>query len=238
MTKWISVSDKLPLYDVPVLVVVESPEPRIEISSFSMLGYWSGFDNAVVTHWSDLPTFPDPNWKSNAELPISIDKQNELFNHLRIKFGEERAEAYVFSMAYDIGAFGFGYSMSDCTYTDYLRAEDQANAAYGLYQTCKGSIDLDKYSGHCWALSCDLKKIARDTYQAISPKRGRGRPKTTQLRNELIARIFEYYPKLEKGHKTEGSHFEKTIQMILFMIEPSPPEDVHSVIIRALGAKE
>jgi hypothetical protein len=240
MTKWVDTSETLPPYNVRVLVVVEGEPLRIEVSSFGITGghfLWAGLDGLSVTHWAELPSFPAPGGV-NLDLPISDKKQVQLFDHLRMKFDDAYAWFCVGSLAYDIEAFGQGYSEPDSTYLDYQYAEDDATKAYQLYRTCKGSPSLDKYSACCWALSCDLKSIALNTYQVILKKRGRGRPGTTKLRNALIARIYGHYPMREKGHKTEGSHFEQTVQIILKWIEPSPPEDVHSAIIRALGAKE
>ena len=237
MTKWHDAGVNIPTFDARVLVVVDEHPPRIEVSSYNMGGEWAGLEGATVTHWADLPSFPVFRVDTDFDLPLSDDRYRQLYKHLRKRFGDDYAEFCAQSLEIDIAAYGQGFQEKDSTYLDYQSAMDDATKAYQLYRTCRGS-SLDKYSANCWALANKLKQIAVNTFQAIPKKRGRGRPAEYKLRNELIKKIYGHYNPRERGHKVEGSHFEQTVQMILGWVEHEPPEDVHSAIIRALGAKK
>jgi hypothetical protein len=66
-------------------------------------------------------------------------------------------------------------------------------------------------------------------YETLKRKQG-GQQK--QHRDELISRIYSYYPN-GSAKKTRGSHFEQTIEMVIGFLEP-PPKDIHKTILNAM----
>lgn len=171
MAKWICTTDQLPPRGVRVLVMVGGDAPRLEVSAYSFEG-WVGIDDADVTHWAELPPFPTV--EPSDVLPIPRQQYLALFNHLAIKFDEGYADFCAWSMAYDIAAYGDGFKQGNSTYADYQSIEGDAHKAYWLYRLCRGSETLEHYAPYCWSLSCDLKAIARNTYQAIPKKKRAG----------------------------------------------------------------
>lgn len=168
---------------------------------------------------------------------ITKYQKQALFNHFRQKFDAEHACFCVEMIAFSIDDYANGLLNPPSNYNDYQYAQNDALKAYELYTVCKG-LKLDKYTATLHALWNDLNTVARNAYQYIPPKKGRGRPKTTTLRNAMIASIYRLYDPNERGHKAENSHFEKTVEMVLKWVEGNAPQDLHSLIMRALKVIE
>lgn len=170
---------------------------------------------------------------------ITKDQEAALFKHLRKhqKFDVEYACFCVEMIAFSIDDYVNGLLNTPSTYNDYQYAQNDAIKAYELYYVCKGA-HLEKYRATLYALWQDLTVIARNIYQSIPQKKSRGRPKTTALRNAMIASIYRLYDQNEYGIKSENSHFERTVGMVLTWLEPDAPQDLHSLIMRALKVTE
>jgi hypothetical protein len=78
-----------------------------------------------------------------------------------------------------------------------------------------------------------LADVARQ--EAETHRRRRGRPSETGWRNKLINRVWDAYPPA-RATRTRGGHFEETIEMLLKWIGDEP-EDVHDVVVAALGGE-
>lgn len=171
---------------------------------------------------------------------ITKDQVQALFNHLRQHSTFEIDYLYfcIDMIDLSISDYAEGILNKPSEYNDYQYAQNDAIKAYELYTFCKDDLSLDKYTATLRALWCDLSMMARNTLQDIPPKKGRGRPKTTALRNALIASIYRLYNPNERGHKTENSHFERTVGMVLTWVEGAAPQDLHSLIMRALKVTE
>ena len=168
---------------------------------------------------------------------ITKDQDKALFNHLIHYFDDEYVAVCIEMIAYSIDDYANGILNKPSEYNDYQYAQNDALKAYELYTVCK-SLKLDKYTATLHALWCDLNMIALNTLNDIPPKKGRGRPKTTALRNALIASIYRLYNPNDLGIKTENSHFERTVGMVLTWVEGTSPQDLHSLIMRALKVTE
>lgn len=164
---------------------------------------------------------------------ITKAQKSALLNHLKLKFDVLYADFCVEMIAFSIDDYVNGILNPPSDYNDYQYAQNDALKAYELYTVCKG-LNLDKYTATLHALWCDLRTVAHNTYQNIPPKKVRGRPKTTALRNAMITSIYRLYDIKERGHKSENSHFENTVRMVLKWVEGEPPQDLHSLIMRAL----
>lgn len=170
---------------------------------------------------------------------ISEDRQSELQQHLKINkdFDDGYAEFCLECILFAIEDFKHGDAYRASTLDDYRYIQDKAHDAYHLYDFCKRK-NIDGYQAHLWSLYCHLHSLAKSTRDAIPKKRGRGRPAITRMRNELIQKIYECYPNKRGNKSSYGGHFEQTIGKILNWVEPEPPKDLHSVIIRALADLE
>lgn len=239
MTEWKSADEWMPPDGKRVLVLANrGDKPLIEISTFNLVeSRWDGFDVDEITHWAEMPGFPPLAVIEQASpLPLPQKRQQELFDHLVKELEADYAAFCVCSLAFDMEAYSITDQNTAPTVADYRKVMDASHDARRLYRLCCDYQHLEKYAAYCWALSNDLMIDAKDASQTIPKKRGRGRPPANRCREELIKRIYGHYPK-ELKKKSANSHFEKTVEMILGWVEPSPPQDIHAAIIRALGCK-
>jgi hypothetical protein len=72
-------------------------------------------------------------------------------------------------------------------------------------------------------------QAGQDLTQSLKP--GRGTPKKTH-RDDIIRNIYNYYPD-GTAKITVGSHFERTVEIVLDFLEP-PLKDIHRTIRIAL----
>lgn len=173
----------------------------------------------------------------NNKQTISKSRREDLFKHLNKNFDVEYTGFCIEIIGYIIEDYNNVDLKSHSNYNEYKYAQNDALKAYELYTVCKGD-KLDKYRSTLHALWIDLNTIARNTYQDIPSKKSRGRPKTTALRNDLIVSIYRLYDPDQYGLKSENSHFEKTVRMVLSWVEYDAPQDLHSLIMRASKVTE
>lgn len=227
--EWIDAKEKVPSLNTPVLVVVSNK--HFQVSSFD--GSWKGLESKKVTHWTRLPSFPV---RSQPEISLSLSKerQEELFNHLERKFDQEYADFCIQSLDADIDEYNLGDVYYDATFKDYREIQDASNDAYALADLCT-TLDEQEHFKNCMTVHYMLQKLAKDTFNSLPPmKKKRGRPRKNYRREVLIKRIYAHYKRKERGNLIEGSHFEETVSLILSWVEPSPPTDTHSTIMRTL----
>lgn len=78
-----------------------------------------------------------------------------------------------------------------------------------------------------------LEEVA-EAEAATQTSRRRGRP-SLAWRDELIRSVLDAYPQGE-AMLGRGSHFERTVEMLLSWLGDKPA-DVHDVVVRAVGGK-
>jgi hypothetical protein len=170
------------------------------------------------------------------EIPADIDgqpflKQNQidtLLNHLCDEFEPEYAHYFI--------------QLVDGHCADYYPLLKSRSESFADHSKLIESLKMVIESLH-WFSTMGMKKpdglqlldylaaIERNHRLGLSQKRSKGAPKKTD-RDDLIRAIYAYYPR-DKAKKTEGSHFERTVEMVLGIVD-SIPKDLHKTICNAL----
>lgn len=234
--EWFDVEECHPDFNVRVLVMVGGNNPRIEISSYlnngDKFGWPETAENEDITHWAYLPDFPET--KPSIPVVLNADRQQNLFDHLCDYFDAQESAFYLGHILLCVEEYIKNHDERESTSIQYKKFSALASDAYDLYLVCRGESDLNQYAPACWALKNKLRDISGYALSEMKEKaQKRGRPAETKHRNKLIKDIYSCYSKRVKGIKNEDSHFENTVSMILKWVEPSPPDDIHSVIMRA-----
>lgn len=235
--KWIDANDEHPDFDKRVLVMVIGDNPRYEVSTYSIVDgalKWTGLgENDEVSYWSNLRNFPE---KADTFTTLNNDQTNHLYDHLKTKFKDEESYFYLNIIIVDIEAFNEAINGSEKVYEDASYFSKKSSDLYELYHLCEKYPYLVNYKSSCWALAGGLKELAKHALQDEHDQiKKQGRPSTTQYRKDLIKSIYGCYDKIELGLKVKDSHFEKTVEIVLKMVEGiNAPDDIHSTIMRAL----
>jgi hypothetical protein len=171
--------------------------------------------------------------EANTYLPRN--KFQKLFEHLAGEFDDSGYALYVARLI-DIECRNYASGLKPSRRpTDWGPIVDALNTLILSYNTTPHRI-----APRCFVRRPNMMQMIywledvkemRDLQTELNPKKPRGAP-PNERRSELIRQLWRNYPK-GTAKKTEGSHFEKTVQMVLSWLEPSP-KDLHKTIIKAL----
>ena len=174
-------------------------------------------------------------------MNLSPEQVNELTEHLGevlLDATERDAAVTAIDSAADLGE---PVTPSDWKWIrdgSHAHAAKVASRATQLRELLRSELPTGAFSSLAdldWSrIDTDLGRVieaATAEAEGSARQKGAGRP-PDEFRDELIAVIYSAYPPGE-GTKSRGSHFERTVEMVLGYIGREV-EDVHGLIVKAL----
>lgn len=173
----------------------------------------------------------------NERRFFTVEQETALADHLGGELGTDSILDAVLSL--DLAC---ALAVDERALAPAVRARTSASRAHmlavlkhasALEELLRSERPLVKTAGLDWAgLDRALSNViesARLEVEATKPRRGRP---PLHWRDVMIAIAYEAYP-TGKATRTIGSHFERTVEMLLEFIG-QPVEDVHSLVMDAL----